>query len=242
MKTIRIYQPGEYQINDTITLSEKAGQHVGVVLRKQPGEILTLFSGDNHEYQAEINTVHKKKVTVTITNAGEVNRESQLSIHLAQSISKGERMELVIQKATELGVASITPVISARTVVKLDTGRLEKKHNQWHAIAISACEQCGRNIIPVIHPPIALPQYLKQLDIQNRLILDPGAGLRFKNIQEVDSEVALLIGPEGGFNMQEIAETEQSGFSGISLGPRVLRTETAAITALSLLQAFYGDL
>lgn len=242
MKTIRIYQPGEYLINNTVTLSDKAGQHVGVVLRKQPGDILTLFNGNNHEYQAVIDSVHKKKVMVTITDAEEVCRESNLSIHLAQSISKGERMEFVIQKATELGVASITPIISARTVVKLDKGRVAKKHSQWQAIAISACEQCGRNIIPIIHEPISLSEYLKHLKIKNRFILDPGATLRFKNMPQINSEAALLIGPEGGFNTQELSETKQWEFSGLKLGPRVLRTETAAITALSLLQAFSGDL
>jgi len=243
VKTIRIYQAGDYQPGSAIKLSEEAGQHVGVVLRMQPGEKLTLFPGDNREFDAVITSVNKKKVVVEIVSEAEISRESPLSIDLAQGISKGDRMELVVQKAVELGVHSITPVISSRCVIKLDKQRIEKKRAQWQSIAIAACEQSGRNLIPVIHPVFTFEAYLTNSQHRFKFILEPGAEKKWRNYP-LDSghAVSLLIGPEGGFSTEEILQARQAGFADLSLGPRVLRTETAAITAISVLQAAYGDL
>tara|TARA_Y100000588_G_scaffold374098_1_gene448770 strand:- start:105 stop:836 length:732 start_codon:yes stop_codon:yes gene_type:complete len=243
LKTIRIYQPGTYQPGDTLLLSEQQGLHVGVVLRKKTGELLTLFRGDNVEFEAQIESVQKKKVSVSIISSETINRESPLSIHLAQAVSKGERMELVIQKATELGVASITPVITSRTVVKLDERRMEKKMLQWRAIAIAACEQCGRNTLPNIQEPRRFQEFLNELTIEQRFILDPYTSTRFRDRPSLSNQhVALLIGPEGGFSEQEMIDAKSHQFSGVQLGPRILRTETAAISAITLLQALGGDL
>ncbi|CEG59034.1 16S rRNA (uracil(1498)-N(3))-methyltransferase [Legionella fallonii] len=242
MREIRIYQPGNYQSGQALELSSEAGQHVAVVLRMQPGEKITLFCGDNREFTATIETVKKKQVVVHVEAVIEKSRESPLMIHLAQAISKGERMELVMQKSVELGVASITPLITERCVVKLDKERLEKKLHQWQAIVVAACEQSGRNTIPTVHPPLALEYYVKTTQAQLKFILHPEGNVTWRDYAIGSSEIALVIGPEGGLSHDEVTMAYQHGFSPLSLGPRILRTETAAITALSVLQAVGGDL
>lgn len=242
MRVIRIYQPGDYQSGQSLELSPEAGQHVGVVLRMQPGELLTLFCGDNREFTATITTVKKKQVIVSLGLALEVNRESPLPVHLAQAISKGDRMEWVMQKAVELGVASITPIISDRCVVKLDKERMEKKRHQWQAIAVAACEQSGRNQVPVVHQPITLINYVQTAPFQLKLILHPEGAKTWRDFDLKQPSIGLLIGPEGGLSDEEVSLACEYGFQSLSLGPRILRTETAAITALSMLQAVGGDL
>lgn len=242
MRTVRIYQAGDYPPGTLFDLTPEAGQHVGVVLRMVAGDQLTLFSGDNREYEARITFVQKKKVRVEILSCVEANKESPLRIDLAQAVSKGERMEFVVQKAVELGVHSITPVISSRCVVKLDKDRMEKKRLQWQAIAIAACEQSGRNQVPVIHPFIDLDDYLTNTDQAYKLTLDPGSDKTWRDYSLTADDCALLIGPEGGFTAEEVKKASHAGFATLALGPRVLRTETAAIAAISLLQAVGGDL
>ena len=242
MRTIRIYQPGPYIENDTVELSMAASQHVGVVLRMQPGEKLTLFCGDNREFSATIVSVHKKKVIVIINAVDTVNRESPRSIHLAQAISKGERMEVVIQKAVELGAASITPLLTTHCVVRLDADRLAKKQAQWQAIAIAACEQSGRNKLPIIHQTCALETYLQQCQVPTKLVLHPKSAQSWRDYTFVDGDIALLIGPEGGLSDEEVNQAQAAQFQPLCLGPRILRTETAAIAAISMIQAIGGDL
>lgn len=242
MREIRIYQPGEYGLNDTVELSPEAGQHVGVVLRMQPGARLTLFCGNNREFEAAISSVHKKKVSVKISGVKEISRESPRKIHLAQAISKGDRMEMVVQKAVELGVASITPLITARCVIKMDADRLEKKRAQWEAIAISACEQSGRNIIPAIHTGISMQEYLKKERPSLNFVLSPQATKNWREVEFGKAEIGLLIGPEGGLTHDEIELLAQYQFLPLQLGPRILRTETAALAGLTVLQAICGDL
>ena len=242
MRTIRIYQVGNYGVPDIIDLSESAGQHVGTVLRMQAGEKLVLFSGDNREWDVEIVTARKKKVSVRIVAERLVNRESPRIIRLAQAISKGERMEIIIQKAVELGVTTITPLISEHCVVRLENDRLEKKHRQWEAIAISACEQCGRNSIPEIYAPITFKDFLKTCKISEKFLLHPTSNLTLDKLKLSSSEVLVLIGPEGGLSEEEIRLAIKNNFQAISLGPRILRTETAAISILSILQVLKGDL
>ncbi len=242
MRTIRIYQPGHYAVGELIELAATASQHVGVVLRMQPNDELTLFCGDNREFSASITSVHKKKVIVTIHAVRDVNRESPRAIHLAQAISKGARMEWVMQKAVELGVASITPLFTAHCVVKLDAARLAKKQAQWQAIAIAACEQSGRNQIPKVHPACFLDVYLQACDATMKLALHPQGSKSWRDYTGIAGDIALLIGPEGGLSDAEISQARMHGFQSLRLGSRVLRTETAAITALSVLQAVVGDL
>ncbi len=242
MRTIRIYQPGNYQPGDTLTLSESAAQHVGLVLRLEEGEKITLFRGDNYEFEATLSLVRKKHIEARINTMSWMNRESPRQIHLAQSIAKGDKMEWIIQKAVELGVTSITPLLTERSIVRLDSSRLQKKQQQWQAIAISACEQSGRNQIPTIHPACSLTHYLTHSTAKYRWILSPDAAQSLPNITHDTADLALLIGPEGGFSPQEVLLAQHHQIQSIRLGPRVLRTETAAILALGMLQMMYGDL
>lgn len=242
MRETRIYQPGTYQTGQSLELSADGSHHVAVVLRLQPGDKLIVFCGDNQEFESVITAVHKKKVTVTLLSARTVNRESSCRIHLAQAISKGERMEFVIQKAVELGVASIKPLITARSVVKLDAERMKKKISQWQSIAIAACEQSGRNQLVLIEPIMLLKNYLPQIKAPIKFVLDPRSPQTWRDYAFDHTDIALLIGPEGGFSLEEIHEITSHEFHPLCLGPRILRTETAAIAALSILQAMGGDL
>lgn len=242
MRTIRIYQPGDYQVGQTLALSEDAAHHVGSVLRLTVGAKIILFRSDNYEGHAIITSAHKKHIQVTIETMTLVNRESPRRIHLAQSLAKGDKMEWVIQKAVELGVASITPLLTERSVVRLDASRLEKKQQQWQAIAISACEQSGRNHIPTIHATSSFEQFLTHCPATHKWILSPTAQPSWPPISDDSAELALLIGPEGGFSPQELACADQHKVQGICLGPRILRTETAAIAAMGIMQMLYGDL
>ncbi|CDZ76198.1 Ribosomal RNA small subunit methyltransferase E [Legionella massiliensis] len=242
MREIRIYQAGSFSPGQTLELTPEAGQHVGVVLRMQPGDKITLFCGDNREFDTCLVSVHKKKVMVRIDAAREVSRESSRVIHLAQAISKGERMELVMQKAVELGVTSISPIITARSVVKLDPERMDKKLAQWQAIVIAACEQSGRNQVPQVKKPLVLDEFLQKNDPGLHFVLDPRESKTWRDYNFGQAELSLLIGPEGGFSKEELEQVFAAGFNPLNLGPRVLRTETAAIAALSVLQAVCGDL
>lgn len=242
MREIRIYQPGDYDRGQQLLLSPEAAHHVAVVLRRQVGDVLTLFCGDNREFEACIEAIKKKQVVVRLNFVKEKNRESSLRIHLAQALSKGERMDLVVQKSVELGVASITPLITAHCAIKWDQERMEKKRQLWQAIAIAACEQSGRNQIPELHPFVSFTEYLRGVQAKLRLILDPQVQATWRDYSLKEADMVLMIGPEGGFSEEEKAWASQHQFSPLSLGPRILRTETAAITALSVLQAVGGDL
>lgn len=242
MKATRIYQPGSYQPGEVIQLSEQAGHHVGVVLRMQAGEQLIIFPGDNREFVATIESVKKKQVQVRIDSVSEVDRESFLKLHLAQAISKGERMELVMQKAAELGVATITPIISMHCSVKMGKERLDKKLQQWQSIVISACEQSGRNRVPTVQDPVHLYDFVRMQAQGLKLVLDPQASKTWRDYPVQQENITLLIGPEGGLSEAEIVLAQDNAYEALSLGARVLRTETAAIAAVSVLQAVAGDL
>ncbi len=243
MRTVRIYQPGNYSLHDVVELSEPASHHVLRVLRMRTSDSLILFRGDNQEFSALITAIKKHQVTVRIQGVQAVNRESPCVIHLAQGIAKKEHMPFVIQKAVELGVASITPLLTQHGSVRQNSKHLAKKHAQWEAIAIGACEQSGRNILPPIHEPCSLEAYLERCDTPNRYLLDPKADTSWREFSRKNSgEITLLIGPEGGLSPQEVSDAKARNFEGIALGPRILRTETATLTALSVLQALLGDL
>jgi 16S rRNA (uracil1498-N3)-methyltransferase len=242
MKEVRIYQAGEYRSGQSVELSAEAGQHVAVVLRMQVGDDLTLFNGANYEFHSTITLVKKKQVIVVINTAQELSRESPLTIHLGQAISKGDRMEWVMQKSVELGVSRITPLITERCVVKLDKERMLKKVQQWQAIVIAACEQCGRNIVPIVQAPVPLEFFLQGTHAQLKLMLHTQGTKNWRDYVQGQTEMALIIGPEGGFSDSEVTLAFNLNFLPLSLGPRILRTETAAISALSVLQAVSGDL
>ena len=243
MRIPRIYHPTPLTQQKTCQLSEDASNHVGRVLRMQTGEHLELFDGSNHIYPAVITQAGKKVVEVEILGSEYRSCESPLFIHLGQVISRGDRMEFTIQKSVELGVNLITPLWSERCGVKLDAERMEKKIQQWQKIAIAACEQCGRNIIPEIRPMMKLQDWCAENDGALKLNLHPRAKYSIKTLPEIPTAgVRLLIGSEGGLSPQEISQTETQGFTEILLGKRVLRTETAALTAITALQVCFGDL
>ena len=242
MRISRIYYPYELSVDSYITLTDDATNHVANVLRAKSGQAVVLFNGDGNEYSAEFSEVAKRKVVVYIDSKISINVESPLNIHLGQGVSRGDRMEWVIQKSVELGVTDITPLLTERCGVKLSNERWTKKHEQWQKLAIAACEQCGRNVLPNIHEPSLFTDWINASTNQVRLTLHPRAELAFRHVSLPPAGARLLIGPEGGFSNQEIYQTEQNGFQTIQLGPRVLRTETAAITAISALQAIHGDL
>ena len=223
-------------------LSDDAANHVGRVMRMQAGQEVLLFDGSNAEFPAVITNASKKSVEVEIQARNESSVESPLDIHLGQVVSRGEKMEFTIQKSVELGVNTITPLISERCGVKLNADRFDKKLQQWQKIAISACEQCGRNTVPEIRPIMKLEDWCAEQYDGLKLNLHPRANYSINTLPAPVSKVRLLIGPEGGLSAEEISMTEEYKFDEILLGPRVLRTETAAMTAITALQVRFGDL
>ncbi|WP_297836718.1 16S rRNA (uracil(1498)-N(3))-methyltransferase [Pseudomonas sp.] len=220
-------------------LPEAQAHYIGRVLRMAEGDALQLFDGSGSEFRGTLLEVGKKRVRVTLDEKFAGQKESALRIHLGQGLSRGERMDWAIQKATELGVREITPIISERCEVRLKDERAEKRQLHWKQIAISACEQCGRSVVPVIHPPLALADWLKQTDADLKLVLHPVAEPLSRH--DKPFTLAFLIGPEGGLNDAEIDQAKVAGFHAARLGPRVLRTETAPVVALSVAQQLWGD-
>jgi 16S rRNA (uracil1498-N3)-methyltransferase len=242
MRVPRIYEPTPLTAHALLALSEDGANHIGRVLRMQAGQELVLFDGRGGQYPATISDVNKKQVRVQLGAQDPVEVESPLAIHLGQVISRGDKMEFTIQKSVELGVTVITPLFSERCGVKLGGERLDKKLEQWQKIAISACEQCGRNQIPLIRPAMALEPWLAEPTQELKLNLHPRAPYSIKTLPEPKHGIRLLIGPEGGLSREEIEVARQQGFADMLLGPRVLRTETAGLTAITALQCRFGDL
>ncbi|WP_075182246.1 16S rRNA (uracil(1498)-N(3))-methyltransferase [Pantoea sp. 1.19] len=242
MRIPRIWHPEPLKPGTEVLLSDEAAHHVGRVLRMSTGQALTLFDGSNLTFAASIVQADKKSVKVSLAEATLDDRESPLHLHLGQVMSRGEKMEFTIQKSIELGVNAITPLYSARCGVKLDAERMAKKVQQWQKIVIAACEQCGRNRVPTVREPVPLETWCAEADDGLKLNLHPRASQSINTLPQPVSRVRLLIGPEGGLSAEEIAMTAHHGFTDILLGPRVLRTETTALTAITALQVRFGDL
>ena len=242
MRIPRIYHPGTLTPGLVTELTDDGANHVARVLRMKTGYSLILFNGTNRIFNAEITDISKKSVSVRVTDEQDDNRESPLSIHLGQVMSRGEKMEFTIQKSIELGVSLITPLFSERCGVKLDAERLHKKIQQWQKIAIAACEQSGRNVVPEIRPAMQLEAWCAEQDEGLKLNLHPRASASINTLPLPVERIRLLIGPEGGLSAEEIAMTARYQFTDILLGPRVLRTETTALTAITALQVRFGDL
>lgn len=242
MREPRIYEPSPLSSGLTLPLSEEGAHHVGRVLRMQAGQALILFDGRGGQYPASIVDAGKKQVLVQLGEHQPHEVESPLDIHLGQVISRGDKMEFTIQKSVELGVNRITPLFSSRCGVKLQGERLDKKLEQWQKIVISACEQCGRNRVPEVRPAMELDDWLAEPTDALKLNLHPRAPYSMATLPDAPHGVRLLIGPEGGLADDEIARASHGGFIDMLLGPRVLRTETAAMTAITALQCRFGDL
>jgi len=241
MRNPRFYDPQTLTVSTEISLGDDATQHIRV-LRLKVGAQIVLFNGLGGQYCATLTEVQKRSCSVLIDSFQETNNESPLHLHLGQVISRGERMEFVIQKAVELGVNEITPLISERCGVKINAERMQKKQQQWQKIAIAACEQSGRNIVPTVHTTQHLQAWCESQDQACKLTLHPRAKYSINTLPDDINKIRLLIGPEGGLTDDEIKLTEVLNFTETLLGPRVLRTETAALTAITALQCRFGDL
>ena len=240
MPTPRIYVSIALSPGARILLPSAQARHVGQVLRLTPGAPLTLFNGDGHEYPARLLETSREATRLVVESRAEQEPKPPLAIHLAIGISKGERMDFALQKAVELGVDAITPLFTERSQVKLDAERLNKRLEHWRGIIVSACEQCGRRRLPTLHRPQPLEPWL-MVQTAGGLLLDPHASQALANLPPPLSEVTLLVGPEGGLSPSEHALAEHQGFRGTRLGPRILRTETAPLAAIAVIQALWGD-
>ena len=242
MRIPRIYLPSQLILGQSIELTEHAFQHAIKVLRLKQNAKLILFDGEGIEVSAAVETINKKNASVIITEELHSTPESNLSIHLALGISKGERMDFAIQKAVELGVTEITPLFTEHCVVNLDEKRTQKRLQHWHGIIVSACEQSGRNVLPILNTTNTL---MKWADSTNdlSLVFDPLSTSTLKIITPEENKINIVIGPEGGLSSQEISELDKrSNFQSVKFGPRVLRTETAAVSAITAAQLLWGDL
>jgi 16S rRNA (uracil1498-N3)-methyltransferase len=242
MRQIRHYVDLPLSAGLQVSLPEAAVAHLVRVLRLAIGDRFVLFNGDGGDYPAQLVTVGKKSAEALVAARQELGNESPLRITLAQGIARGEKMDLILQKATELGVACIAPVITERTEVKLDGDRLEKKMQHWRGVLAAACEQSGRARLPQLLPPQPLHAFAAARGGDRRFILDPQAGVSLAQAKIADAaSISLLIGPEGGLSERDQAALRAAHFEGLRLGPRILRTETAGLAAIAALNALYGD-
>jgi 16S rRNA (uracil1498-N3)-methyltransferase len=243
MSAPRIHLPVPLQPGAEVALDERAAGHAVRVLRLRVGDSVVLFNGDGYDYAAELIEVRKERALCRVLVARERPTESPLVIELAQGIARGERMDYTIQKAVELGVRRIVPLDTERSQVKLSGEREEKRLQHWNGIVLHACEQSGRSRIPDLRPVRRLEQWLSApSDTRLKLFLDPEGDLCVADLSVPVSSVSLLVGPEGGLSLAERELAVARGFLRLRLGPRILRTETAALTALAALQAVWGDL
>ena len=242
MRIPRIFHPTALTAHARIALEGSAARHVGRALRLTVGDELTLFDGHGGDYPAHIAEQDKQGLWVVCGERRERECESPLQLTLAQGVSKGERMDYTIQKAVELGISRIVPVATERSVVNLKGERLEKRMEHWCGVIISACEQCGRNTLPELLPLCSLEQWLQQPLVGRGLLLDHRATTGIAELTLPGNACTLLIGPEGGLSEREQRAAVTMGYLGLRLGPRVLRTETAALTALAAIQSRWGDL
>jgi 16S rRNA (uracil1498-N3)-methyltransferase len=240
MRISRIYTEQLLKQVSQIKLEGQQAHYLSKVLRLKANASLILFNGDGHEYKSLITEIDKNSITLEIQDAKPGNSESPLHSILGLGLSRGERMDIAIQKSTELGVSEIAPLFTEFSEVKLQGERLQKKLVHWQQVAISACEQSGRNKPPKVHPPQTLESWCSKIDSQLKLIFEPDADQGLPSEKAI-TQVALLVGPEGGFSKQELNIAAKNAFNAVRLGPRVLRTETAPIAALTSLQLLWGD-
>jgi len=242
VRLTRVYVDRVLATGSVVELPAATASHLAKVLRARVGDELILFSGDGREYLGAVESVRGARVTASIGHGSAVDRESPLAVTLVQCVPRGDRMDFIVQKATELGVARIVPVLSHRSVVRLHESQAESKAAHWRAVALNACEQCGRNRLPSIAAPVALLNYLGDSTATSpRLVLEPDTESGGDAAVQ-GTAVEIAIGPEGGFAAEELDAFRLAGFVRLRLGPRILRTETAAIAALTWLQTRFGDL
>lgn len=239
----RFYCPPPLPSSGSFNLPSDAAHHASRVLRLREGDSVQMFDGEGHECHGVIEALSGKQVVIGNIVRVETDRESPLQVLLAQALSSSEKMDWVIQKATELGVTEIQPLATERSIAKLSPERAAKRTEHWQQVAISACEQCGRNVLPVIHPPLDITAWLQQMRAENisKFILLPQGSVSLQSQLKPQGAAVLLIGAEGGFSQAESDTALLCGFTPIRLGARVMRTETAAVAGLAALQMLWGD-
>ncbi len=243
MRLTRVHVPQALQEGADVVLSEGASAHLTRVLRLAVGDACIVFNGDGFDYDATLTAAGKREARLRIGGATHVDRESPLRLVLLQGVARGEKMDLILQKATELGVQAIVPVFSQRSEVRLDEARGAKRLEHWRGVVAAACEQCGRATVPVVEAPVPLASALGALsDTGVRLLLDPQGTHALRTLVLAEAAACLAVGPEGGWSPLDREQLHAAGFTGLRLGPRVLRTETAGLAAIAALQSHFGDL
>jgi len=242
----RFYHSKAITINESIVMDDFSAHHALKVMRLKSDDKLILFNGDGSDYEGQVININKRKVEVLINSKKNINNESDLKVTLLQAITSNEKMDWIIQKTTELGINEIQPILCDRSIVKIKNDKIEKRLLHWHQVSIAACEQCGRAKIPKINKPENITKYLEKISTTNnslKIILSPTAT---KSLDEIncnsDKNIKVLIGPEGDFTKQELELAIKKDFLPVKIGPRILRTETAPISILSILQYKYGDI
>ena len=242
----RFYHSKPINLNETIVMDDFASHHALKVMRLKNNDQLILFNGDGSDYTGQVINITKRQVEVSIKSKKNIGSESNLKVIILQALTSSDKMDLIIQKTTELGISEIQPIVCERSIVKIKKDKIEKKLSHWRQVAIAACEQCGRAEIPKIREPENIIKYLERVmesDKDTKIILSPETAQSLDNIIPNSKQaIKVLIGPEGDFTKQELDFSIQKGFSPIKIGPRILRTETAPITILSILQYKYGDI
>ena len=243
MRLTRCHVDAPLVVGASLALPETAANHLARVLRLREGDACVLFNGDGHDHDARISVIGKREVRAEIIAARSVDNESPLHVTLLQGVARGEKMDLILQKATELGVAAVVPVMAERTEVKLDAERAEKRMAHWRSVIASACEQSGRARLPTLSAPAALVDAARTVDADTtKLTLDPTGEVSLATVQIAGGAVVVAIGPEGGWSPRDRDTLSAAGFTGLRLGPRILRTETAGLAAIAALQSRFGDL
>ena len=238
----RVYTEQPLLSTDSVELAGSVSHYLTRVLRLSEGDSVSLFNGDGRDYSGKICEIQRQHLLVRIHRSEVNGNESPLKITLVQAISRGERMDYSLQKATELGVFCIQPVTSRRVEVRLDKNRQAKRLAHWQGVVVSACEQSGRAVVPEVKAPFSLSQWLAVAETAQRLVLDPEAETGMSSLPITGNAVSVLVGPEGGFTSKELDDVRAMGVTAVSLGPRVLRTETAGPATIAVLQAGLGDL
>jgi 16S rRNA (uracil1498-N3)-methyltransferase len=243
MSNLRFYSPEKLQLGAQVKLSDNASIHATRVMRLNVGDKLFLFDGNSSDFECELVSVQKNATLAKVLSVQEVKSESPINIILLLGISSGDRMDIGIQKAVELGVNRIIPIKTERSVVKLDEEKAKKRVEHWQHIVIAACEQSGRAVLPIVELPTTLSSFCAKPTAKNstRITLDPLSSKRLADLPKPIGEIELLVGAEGGLSANEIALASQQGFIGVQLGKRILRTETAPLAAIATMNSLWGD-
>ena len=241
MRLSRIFIPEGLMVGETVVLEGQAAHYLTRVLRLSVADAVTLFNGNGEDYSGVVREIDRQRVLISLSEKRDPGTESPLKIKLVQAISRGERMDYTVQKAAELGVYSVQPLFTSRVAVRLDDKRRAKRLEHWRGVVKSACEQCGRALVPQILEPLSLTEWLADEGDTQRLVLDPDAGFKLSKCGISGDSVSVLIGPEGGLSPDEIKQMTAKGVTGVSLGPRIFRTETAGPAAIAVLQVIAGD-